>query len=51
MNYPRRVNNLSRSLYRQVRDALQNKRLRSDKILGDPLIWAVEAHIEILGMT
>ena len=31
---PSRVNNLSRSLYRQVRDALHNKRLRSDKILG-----------------
>ena len=30
---PSRVNNLSRSLYRQVRDALNNKRLRSDKIL------------------
>ena len=31
---PSRVNNLSRSLYRQVRDALHNKRPRSDKILG-----------------
>ena len=32
-----RVNNLSRSLYRQVRDALNNKRLRSNEILGDRL--------------
>ena len=30
---PTRVNNLSRSLYRQVRDALNNKRLRSNEIL------------------
>ncbi len=30
---PSRVNNLSRSLYRQVRDALDNQLLRSDKIL------------------
>ena len=32
MNYPRRVNNLSRSLYRKVSEALNNKRLRSGKI-------------------
>ena len=30
---PTRVNNLSRSLYRQVRDALNDKRLRSNEIL------------------
>ena len=30
---PSRVNNLSRNLYRQVRDALNNKHLRADKIL------------------
>ena len=30
---PTRVNNLSRSLYRQVRATLNNKHLRSDKIL------------------
>ena len=30
---PSRVNNLSRNLYRQVRDALNNKHLRADNIL------------------
>ena len=30
---PLHVNNLSRSLYRQMREALNNKPLRSDKIL------------------